>query len=397
MLTQQTHNLDKLRVDQVGSLVPPEDLKQAYREHAHGRVTDAQLKALQDKAVSESIRKQQEIGLPILTDGEFRRRNFQDSFSRAVSGYDVPENADALTEYREPVNPFHRVEQHFDLAGPAVRTRRPATARLKLQRNVILDEYKAVEALAPKTPLKISLIGPDRISQRFAWEKSQAVYPDLDAFIADVVAIERQMIAGLVDAGCKYIHIDAPGFTAYMDDVSLERMRSRGEDPQKNLARAIKAENDIIEGFDGVTFGLHLCRGNSRSVDPKTGELLPQWHREGHYDTIAEQLFTSFKHQRLLLEYDSPRSGSFAPLRFVPKDKVAVLGLVTTKSNEVETQDALKRRIDDASAYIPVDQMAISPQCGFSSDLELAQLPEDIQWRKFEVLLRTAEQVWGKE
>ena len=396
-MKQQSRNLDKLRVDQVGSLAPPEDLKQAYREHAHGRVSDAQLKALQDKAVSDTVRKQQEIGLPILTDGEFRRRNFQDSFSRAVSGYDVPENADALTEYREPVNPFHRVEQKFDVAGPAVRTRRPATARLKLERNVILDEYEAVEALASSAPVKISLIGPDRISQRFAWEKSQAVYPDLDAFIADVVAIERQMIAGLVDAGCKYIHIDAPGFTAYMDDVSLDRMRARGEDPKRNLERAIKAENDIIEGFNGVTFGLHLCRGNSRSVDPKTGELLPQWHREGHYDAIAEQLFTTFKHHRLLLEYDSPRAGSFAPLRFVSKDKVAVLGLVTTKSREVEQQDALKRRIDDAATFIPIDQIAISPQCGFSSDLELAQLPEEIQWKKFEVLMRTADEVWGKE
>jgi len=203
------------------------------------------------------------------------------------------------------------------------------------------------------------------------------------------------MITELVAAGCRYIHMDAPGFTAYMDQVSLERMRARGEDPQKNLERAIKAENDVIAGFDGVTFGLHLCRGNTRSIDPKTGQMVAQWHREGHYDSIAEQLFSSVKHQRLLLEYDSPRAGDFSPLRYVPAGTTAVLGLVTTKSTDIEQPDFLRRRLDEAAKYLPVDQMAISPQCGFSSDIELIQLPEDVQWRKFESLMETANKVWG--
>ena len=241
----------------------------------------------------------------------------------------------------------------------------------------------------------MTLIGPVRIAQRFAWEK-QSVYKDIDEFIADVVAIERQMIQGLVDAGCRYVHMDAPGFTAYVDKVSLERMRARGEDPMKNLARGIKAENDVIAGFPGITFGLHICRGNPRGTDPTTGKIMPQWHREGHYDSIAEQLFTGLKHQRLLLEYDSERAGDFTPLRYVPKDKIAVLGLVTTKSGELESKETLKRRIADAARYLPLEQFALSPQCGFNSGGDRGlQLSEDEQWRKFERILETAREVWG--
>jgi 5-methyltetrahydropteroyltriglutamate--homocysteine methyltransferase len=169
-------------------------------------------------------------------------------------------------------------------------------------------------------------------------------------------------------------------------------MRSRGEDPDKNLERSIAADNAMIEGFDGVTFGIHVCRGNPRTVDPATGKVLPQWHREGHYDAIAERLFNGLRYQRLLLEYDSDRAGGFAPLRFVPKDKIAVLGLVTTKTAEVEPLDALRRRIDDAAKHLPVDQLALSPQCGFGKGVTLSQ---DDQWRKFERILETANAVWG--
>jgi 5-methyltetrahydropteroyltriglutamate--homocysteine methyltransferase len=267
--------------------------------------------------------------------------------------------------------------------------------RLQLKRNVVLEEYRFAAAAATQ-PVKVSLIGPDRIVQRFAWERSQAIYPDIDAFVADVVAIQRQMITELVGAGCRYIHMDAPGFTAYVDQVSLERMRARGEDPDKNLERGIRAENDVIAGFEGVTFGLHICRGNPRGADPATGKVMPQWHREGHYDGIAERLFSGLKHQRLLLEYDSERAGDFTPLRFVPKDKIAVLGVVTTKSAELEPVDALKRRIDDAARHLPLEQLALSPQCGFSSGVGGVQLNEDDQWRKFERILETARAVWGK-
>ncbi len=387
-------DLRTLRVDQIGSLVRPTAVLDAFDRHVRGEADDAELSRVQDEAIRAAIRKQEDIGVPIVTDGEFRRRNFQESFGNAVSGYDVPERVEALTDWREPNRPLHRTEQDFDAPGPAITTRRPVAQRLRLKRNLILGEYRFAASAAAR-PAKVSLIGPDRIAQRFAWEKSQAIYHDIDEFIADVVAIERQMIQQLVDAGCRYIHIDAPGFTAYVDQVSLDRMRARGEDPDRNLERGIKAENDVIAGFEGVTFGLHICRGNPRGIDPTTGRIMPQWHREGRYDSIAERLFSGLKHQRLLLEYDSERAGDFTPLRFVPKDKIAVLGLVTTKSAELESKDALKRRINDAARYLPLEQLALSPQCGFNSGGDRGlQLTEDEQWRKFERIVETAGEVW---
>jgi len=179
-----------------------------------------------------------------------------------------------------------------------------------------------------------------------------------------------------------------------VDAPSLQMMRSRGEDPDENLRLSIEADNAVIDGLSGATFGIHLCRGNSRGIDPKTGEMVPQWHREGTYDAIAEQLFTGLHHQRLLLEYDSDRAGGFEPLRFVPRNKVVVLGLVTTKSLVIEKVDDLKRRIDEAAKYIPLDQLALSTQCGFSSGAGTT-VPQDVQWRKLEVIMETAAQVWG--
>ena len=387
-------DLRRLRVDQNGSLAAPQTLRQAFERHASGEIGDAELHTAQDKAIVDVVRKQESIGWPIVTDGEFRRRNFQESFSAAVAGFDVPANPERLKDWREPNRPLHRTEQNFNAPGPAITTRRAALERLRLKRNVILDEYRFTAGVTQR-PIKVSLIGPDRISQRFAWERSQAVYKDIDEFIADVVAIQRQMISQLVEAGCRYVHIDAPGFTAYVDKVSLERMRARGENPDQNLDRAIKAENAVIAGFDGVTFGLHVCRGNPRGTDPATGKVMPQWHREGHYDAIAERLLSGLNHHRLLLEYDSERAGSFAPLKFVRKGTIAVLGLVTTKNSNVESLDDLKRRIDDAARYLPLDQLALSPQCGFSSGVGAVQLDEDEQWRKFERIVETARAVWG--
>src|SRR5690348_6775236 len=354
-------DLRTLRVDHIGSLVRPQRLIEVFGLWARGEADDGELLRAQDEAIRAGIRKQEEIGLPIVSDGEFRRRNFQESFAKAVSGYDVPERVETLTGWREPNRPLHRTEQNFNAPGPAITTRRRVTERLRLKRNIVLDEYRFASAVAT-VPLKSTLIGPDRVAQRFAYEKSQAVYKDLDEFIADVVAIERQMIKDLVDAGCRYVHIDAPGFTAYVDKVSLDRMRARGEDPDKNLERGIAAENAIIAGFEGVTFSLHICRGNPRGTDPATGKIMPQWHREGHYDSIAERLFNGLKHHRLLLEYDSERAGDFTPLRFMPKDKIAVLGLVTTKSAELESKDDLKRRIDDASRHVPLARLARSEE-----------------------------------
>jgi 5-methyltetrahydropteroyltriglutamate--homocysteine methyltransferase len=209
------------------------------------------------------------------------------------------------------------------------------------------------------------------------------VYKSVDEFVDDVVKIEREIVESLVKAGCSYIHIDAPGFTAYVDEPSLAQMRARGEDPEANLSRSIKAEANVVKGL-GVACGIHLCRGNQRSM----------WHREGAYDAIAERLFNELPHDRFMLEYDTPRAGSFEPLRFVPKGKVVVLGLVSTKTPEMETVDGLQRRIEEASKFIPLDQLAISPQCGFASDVVGNLITVDDQKRKLELVVETARRVW---
>jgi 5-methyltetrahydropteroyltriglutamate--homocysteine methyltransferase len=229
------------------------------------------------------------------------------------------------------------------------------------------------------------LIGPDRIAQCFDSEKSRPVYPTTDEFLDDVVAVERMMIAQLAEAGCRYVGIDGPGYTAYVDPPSVDAMRLRGEDPAANMERSIQADNRVIAGFPGVVFGLHICRGNRQSM----------WHREGSYDAIAERLFNGLNHQRLLLEYDTERAGSFEPLRFVPKEKLVVLGLITTKAGRIESVDELRRRIDEAARYLPLEQLALSPQCGFASSIMGNLLSEDEQFREFDVMLETAAKVWG--
>jgi 5-methyltetrahydropteroyltriglutamate--homocysteine methyltransferase len=379
-------NLKTIRTDIVGSLLRPPGLKEARIAFDEGKVDAAQFRAVEDAAVEGAVRLQESVGLDVITDGEMRRLNFQDSFGAAVEGYDA--NRSTLKVYERRVEgsaPLQRwdIAQMHDV-GTAVSHRRPTKARLKLARNVPLDEYNAVRKVAKK-PAKVSLIGPDRISQRFDHQASKAVYKDLDEFVADVVAIERAIVESLVAAGCRYIHIDAPGFTAYVDQPSLAQMRARGEDPEVNFARSLKAEAAVVADLGEVASGIHLCRGNQRSM----------WHREGSYDAIAERLFNELPHDRFLLEYDSPRAGSFAPLRFVPKGRVVVLGLVSTKVPELETVDDLKRRIDEAAKHLPLDQLAISPQCGFASDVVGNLLSPDDQTRKLELVVETARQVWG--
>jgi len=387
-------DFNKTRIDHIGSLVRPATLKNIFTRFDRGQAAREELTKAQNQAIRDVIQKQEAHGLPVVTDGEFRRHGFQESFSECVSGFDVPKNISLYYEKRDlNENPFERAEQNFNEAGPAIVTRRGAAERLKLMRNLPLEEYLYAQSGAT-VPIKVTVLGPDRIAQRFKWEASQEVYKDLDDFVEHVVAIERQIIAELVKAGCKYIQIDAPGYTAYVDKISLDRMRSRGEDPEKNFQRSIAADNALIGGFPGVTFGIHICRGNARTIDPKSGKLVPQWHREGSYYAIAEQLFNNLKHQRLLLEYDSERAGSFEPLRLVPKDKIVVLGLVSTKSSSMETVDDLKCRIDRAAKYLPLEQLALSPQCGFGG-IDSKALSEAEMWQKLDRVVETAAQVWG--
>lgn len=389
-----TNNLSKIRIDHIGSLVRPARLRDVFGRYDRGQASREELIKAQDEAILDVIQKQEAHGFPVVTDGEFRRHSFQESFSECVAGFDVPDNISLYYERRDlNLKPLERAEQNFNEAGPAIVTRRGAVGRLKLVRNLPLEEFRYAQSVA-KVPAKVTVLGPDRIAQRFKWEASLGVYKGLDEFVEHVVQIEREIIAALVEAGCKYIQIDAPGYTAYVDPISLQRMRARGEDPERNFFRSIDADNALIEGFSGVTFGIHICRGNARTVDPKTGKLVPQWHREGSYDAIAEKLFNSLNHQRVLLEYDSDRAGGFEPLRLVPKDKIVVLGLVSTKNSDMETVDDLKRRIDQASKHIPLDQLALSPQCGFGG-IDSKVLSEQEMWRKLDTVVETARQIWG--
>jgi methionine synthase II (cobalamin-independent) len=379
--------LSKIRTDVVGSLLRPRQLKEARTRYDEGKIALEALRQIEDEEIRRAVGLQEQVGLDVVTDGEYRRLNFQDSFGESVSGYDAGPASLKFYEQRvEGGKPLQRWEipSSGEVKGTAVSQRRPVADRLRLARNTPLEEYRFVSQVA-QTAAKVTLIGPDRICQRFDWQNSKAVYPTVEEFMSDVVKVEREIIAGLVGAGCRYVQIDAPGYTAYVDPPSLQAMRERGEQPAENFSRSLKADNELLAGFDDVTFGIHLCRGNQRSM----------WHREGTYEDIAERLLNELKHDRFLFEYDSPRAGGFEPLRFLPKGKLVVLGLVSTKVSQLEKIDDLKRRIDQAGKYAPLEQLAISPQCGFSSDVVGNLVSEDDQKRKLEIVVETSRQVWG--
>ena len=376
--------LARIRTDVVGSLLRPAQWKEARLKLESGKLERTEFERVELECVKRHLAVQENIGLDVVTDGEVSRLNFQDSFGLAVTGYDAGAETVRSQEKRAGHTPLARWDIP-DLAAPGtpVVHRRPVVRRLQYKRNVPLEEYRRAAPLATK-PVKVSLIGPDRIMQRYDHAASKGVYASVDEFLDDVVAIQRRMIAELVAAGCRYVHIDEPGYTAYVDEPSLDAMRARGEEPMENFSRSLRANAKLVSGFPGVTFGIHLCRGNQRS----------QWHREGAYDAIAERLFNELPYQRFLLEYDSPRAGSFAPLRYVPKDKVVVLGLVSTKVPALEPMDALLRRVEEAAKHVPLERLAVSPQCGFGSDVVGNLISEDDQRRKLERVVEVARRVW---
>jgi 5-methyltetrahydropteroyltriglutamate--homocysteine methyltransferase len=379
--------LDTVRSDHTGALRRPEWLNDLYARLGEGAASPDEVREGQAQAVREVIARQEEIGLPVVTDGEFCRiGGFQESFGGAVTGFDAlpyvyrRRSAQASASLAPGETP-RRIETGLSGPGTAIYNRLPVKERLRLVRNLILEEYRRAAPMASK-PVKVTLIGPDRISQRFEYESSRHVYEDMDAFLEDVIAIERQMIAEVVEAGCRYVQIDEPGYTAYVDPPLLEQMRARGEDPVANLERSVRADNAVIAGFPGVTFAVHVCRGNSG------GRGGAGWHREGTYDPIAERLFGSLDFDRFLLEYDSEAAGSFDALDHIPKGKTAVLGLVSNHG-EVETPAYLHARLKEASAYLPLEQLAICPRCGFGAE------PEEVQWGKLAVIQQVASEVWG--
>ncbi|HEX7231726.1 MAG TPA: hypothetical protein VF452_15105 [Candidatus Binatia bacterium] len=272
------------------------------------RISEAGLKQTQDQAIREVVAKQVAHNLPIVVDGEFRRTSFMESFS-VVAG---------VEEWQAGVKSYHEVLKRADRDAtathkgqdPILLNRKRVTQRLKLVRNSLLDDFQFAQTLTHR-PVKVTVIGPDRIQQCYDADASRGIYKSTAEFSYDVVKIEREMIDQLSQAGCRYVGIDAPGYTAYVDPDSLAAMRSRGEDPMGVMERSIKADNEVIAGFPNTIFGIHICRGNRQSM----------WYREGHYDAIAERLFVGLQHPRLLLEYDTERAGSFEPLRFIPRAK----------------------------------------------------------------------------
>jgi 5-methyltetrahydropteroyltriglutamate--homocysteine methyltransferase len=375
-----------LRVDQVGSLLRPQKLKEVYTRHGDGRVGDEELRQVQDASVDELIAKQEARGLSIFTDGEYRRLNFQDSFVESVTGFIAKKQTLQFQESRTLGGEIlQRWQPDSAKTDPTLQYWRPIVERLRLGPNLPLAEWRYAAALTTK-PVKITLIATDRICENFLRQNTNGIYRDANEYLSDVIDIERKIVQQLAEAGCPYVQMDAPSYTAYVDPRSLERMKTSGMDPIAQMERSMAADNAVIAGLDDLVFGIHLCRGNVRSM----------WHREGGYDAIAERLFNGLQHRRLLLEYDTERAGGFAPLRFVPKNKTVVLGLVSTKVPALETADELKRKIDEASRFIPLEQLALSPQCGFSSNIVGNVISEDDQWRKLELVPNVAADVWGR-
>jgi 5-methyltetrahydropteroyltriglutamate--homocysteine methyltransferase len=365
------------RVDHVGSLLRPAYLKDAFQRFARQELSKEDFGAVQDRAVRDVLARQESLGLPVVTDGEYRRLNWQVSFSE-VEGWDMWRTS--WDNFRR--NPENRAPGETPLTkgeDAVLSFRTPVTARLSLKKNFPLEEFQFLKSLKAK----ITLMGPDRVAQMSDIEGSP--YRDPDEFLADVVRIQRQMVRELVDAGCRYVQLDEPSYTGYVDPATLARMRARGEDPMRRLERAVEADNAVVDGIEGATFGLHVCRGNRASM----------WHREGSYDAIAERLFGGLRFDRLLLEYDTARAGGFEPLRFVPKGVTVVLGLITTKTGTIESARELIMRIKEASEFLPLEQLALSPQCGFASGIAGNLLTEDEQWRKLELMMDVARQVWA--
>lgn len=361
-------NFSLLRADHTGSLMRPSPLQEAFERNQSGDIDAAELQRAQDAAIPEVIAEQEQHGLPFITDGELRRTGYMDSF-RYVRGWEWG-------------------EQLFQ-----ARTSGPKRARehLNLVSNAPLEEYQFAARFSTR-PVKVAIVNIDHLRGGIDLTASKDVYADLESFERDVLAISREMIRGLVQAGCRYIQVDGPSYAfRFIDPVAVERLRAQGVDPEAALQHAIDLDNALIAGFEDVTFGMHVCRGNNAAGTPRTGS----------YDGIAEQLFNGLAYQRLLLEYDDEqREGDFSPLRFVPKDKVAVLGVITTKSRRIETVDEIQRRIDDAARFLPLDQLAVSPQCGFRhGGFKPAAYPNlpgaDEQWRKLDLVLEVANSVWG--
>ncbi len=361
------------RSDVVGSLLRPAYLKDARVKHEAGELSDTLFKQIEDRAVSEAVELQERADIEVVTDGEMRRYAFYGHLIDAVEGFD---------KYGGWAIPFRN-----DAGEELVLQRPVVVSKLQRKRHMCAEEFTWLRASTTR-PAKTTLVSAQQAAAYYDADKSKGAYATVDAYLADLVDILRGEIDELIRLGCQYIQIDSPQYTALLDPALREGYRQRGNDPDRLLDLSIEMDNAIISQLSGkgatVQFGLHLCRGNNQS----------KFYAQGDYGPITK-VFQQTKFDRFLLEFDDARSGGFEPLAEVPEDRVGVLGLVSTKKPELESQDELKRRINEAAQYISLDRLALSPQCGFASTLEGNLVTPADQEAKLKLVAETAREVWG--
>src|SRR5262245_23533885 len=358
------------RSDVVGSLLRPDYLKEARKRLEAGELGAAEFKRVEDRAVNEAIDLQLQAGMDVVSDGEMRRYAFYGHFVDAVEGFD---------KYGGWAIPF-RDEQGSEL----VLQRPAAVSSLTRRRHLCAEEFTYLRAKTDR-PAKASLINAQQAAAYYDPERSKGAYATIEPYLADVVSILRAEVEELIRLGCTYIQLDAPQYAALLDPAIREGYRRRGSDPDKLLARCIELDNAVIAGLGGATIALHICRGNNQS----------RFYASGDYGPIASKVFRETRFQRFLVEYDDARSGGFEPLRHVPDDRVVVLGLVTTKRPALEAKSDLKLRIREAEKYVPLERLALSPQCGFASTEAGNRLTAADQAAKLRLVAETAREVWG--
>lgn len=359
------------RADHIGSLLRPDPLKEALAKHAAGGIGDGELKAVQDHHIREAIRLQEAIGLQGITDGEYRRSLYFDHFPKAVSGF---EQREAEMDFR-------------DGSGAKLKYMTPiVVGRLRRNHGIATEEFQFVKTVTRATP-KITLPSPG--SQHFfRWREgvSEKAYPDLEEFHADVAQIYRAELQDLAALGATYVQLDDVALPLLCDQRLREGVRKRGYDPDRLVDQYIAVTNESLKGCpQQLTIGMHLCRGNNQG----------RWLGEGGYEAVAEKIFAGLNLDFFCLEYDSPRAGSFEALRYMPQNKTVVLGLVSSKTAVLEPRDALRSRIEEASRFVAIERLCLSPQCGFASAAAGNPLTPDDQKRKLELVVSVADAVWG--
>jgi 5-methyltetrahydropteroyltriglutamate--homocysteine methyltransferase len=364
------------RADHVGSLLRPPALLKARADRADGAITADELRAAEDDAIRDVVKMQADVGLRSATDGEFRRSSWHMDFIYSLGGIG---QSDGRIRVR-----MHNAEGDVEFTAPALQVNGP----IRLNEPIFGNDYMYLRSVAAATvTAKLTIPSPSMVHYRGGPAAiDPAVYPDVEEFWSDLSAAYADQIRGMAALGCQYLQLDDTSLAYLNDPDQRAELTERGDDAEHQHLRYIRQINAALaDKPDGLRVTTHMCRGNFRS----------SWAASGSYDFVAEALFSTLAVDGFFLEYDDERSGGFEPLRFVPPGKMVVLGLVTTKRGELESKDALKRRIDEAARYVPLEQLCLSPQCGFSSTVEGNVLTYDEQVAKLALIVETAAEVWG--